>query len=430
MKGLEGRMSPRLAWGLYDWADSAFVTTIVAAVLPVYFASVVCGGSAEVSFRLLFWDVSGSPTSLWGYAASIAALLVAVASPVAGALADAGGRRKVWLASSAALGIASSAMLSLSGPGMVLYTLAFLAVGEVGFSGAQVFYNSLLGDVSRSSGERDSVSSGGFALGYLGGGLLLALNTLMIARPGMFGLADAAAASRAGFATVAVWWAVFSIPLFLFVHEGGPAGRARGSLREAAGMLAGTARDIRSRRDLKLFLIAFLLYNDGIQTVILMASVYGKSDLGLDTSSLVGALLVTQIVGVPGSLGFGRAAGRIGARKALLGGIAAYLAIVLLASGMDDSADFMVLAILVGLFQGGMQAVSRSFFSRLVPPGRNAEYFGFFSVSTRFASIFGPLLFALVRDVTGEGRAAILAVAVLFLAGGAVLWSVRDPEVV
>jgi len=429
MRSPGGRIPPGLAWGLYDWADSAFVTTIVAAVLPVYFASVVCGGSAEVSFRLLFWNVSGDPTSLWGYAASIAALVVALASPLAGALADAGGRRKTWLAASAALGIASAAMLSLSGPGMVLYTLVFLAVGEVGFSGAQVFYNSMLADVSRGVGGRDSVSSGGFALGYLGGGLLLALNTLMISKPGLFGLADAAAASRASFATVAVWWAVFSVPLFLFVHESRPDGRARGSIREAAGMLAATARDILSRRDLLLFLVAFLLYNDGIQTVILMASVYGKSDLGLETSSLVGALLVTQIVGVPGSLGFGWAARRLGARKALLGGVAAYVAIVLLASRMDDSTDFMILAVLVGLFQGGMQAVSRSFFSRLVPAGRGAEYFGFFSVSTRFASIFGPLLFALVRDVTGDGRAAILAVAVLFLAGGAVLSFVRDPEV-
>lgn len=420
-------MSPASAWSLYDWADSAFVTTIVAAVLPAYFASVVCGGG-DVSFRLLSFTVSGSPTSLWGYAVSLAALVVAIVSPVAGAFADAGGRRKACLAAFVSIGVASSIMLSMSGPGAVLFTLVFLVLGEIGFAGGQVFYNSLLTDVS-DTGGRDSVSSHGFALGYLGGGLLLALNTAMITSPGFFGLVDAAQASRASFASVAVWWAVFSVPLFLYVREGRPSAQAGAPRGEAMRMLARAARDIATRRNLLLFLLAFLLYNDGIQTVILMAAVYGKADLGLDTGAMIRALLVTQFVGVPGSILFGRAAARFGARRSLLAGVAAYLAIILLAYRMTDASDFMVLAVLVGLFQGGMQAVSRSFFSRLIPAGMSAEYFGFFSVSTRFASVAGPLLFALVRDVTGDGRAAILAVAVLFLGGGALLAAVKDPEV-
>lgn len=419
-------MKPSLAWSLYDWADSAFVTTVVAAVLPAYFASEVCGGMDSVTLRLFGTGITGSPTSLWGYAVALASLVVALISPLAGALADAGGRRKACLAAFAFVGIASSAMLSLSGPGMALYVLALLVTGEIGFAGAQVFYNSLLTDASDGL-DRDRLSSRGFALGYLGGGLLLALNTAMIARPAAFGLADAAHSCRVSFATVAVWWAVFSVPLFLFVRETKAASSGR-SFARAARMLSDTARDIVSRRNLLLFLLAFLLYNDGIQTVILMAAVYGKSELGLDTASMTTALLVTQIVGVPGSILFGRAASRFGARRSLLAGVAAYLGIVLLASGMTTEAGFLALATLVGLFQGGMQAVSRSFFSRLIPEGRSAEYFGFFSVSTRFASIFGPLLFALVRDVTGSGRAAILSVAALFVGGGAVLAAVKEPE--
>ncbi len=420
-------LSPALAWQLYDCADSAFVTTVVAAVLPVYFASVVCT-AGEVAFSIGPLSVGGSPTSLWGYAVALAAAVVAAVSPAAGALADATGRKKLLLACFASLGVASAAMLSFSGPGMVLYTLAFLVLGDIGFAGGQVFYNALLMSVAPPS-KRDSVSAGGFAAGYLGGGLLLLVNVMMISKPGMFGLADAAAASRASFATVAAWWALLSVPLLVFVREDrtSASGFAEG-MRRARGMLRSTMRDILRRRNLLTFLVAFLLYNDGIQTVILMATVYGRADLGLETGDLILALLVTQAVGVPGSWLYGRAATRIGARRAILVGIGAYILIVLWAFRMNSAAEFTALAALVGLVQGGLQAVSRSFFSRLVPAGMGAEYFGFFSVSTRFASIFGPLLFALVRDLTGSGRSAILAVIVLFLLGGGLMLRVREPE--
>jgi MFS transporter, UMF1 family len=418
-----GDRRARAAWYLYDWADSSFVTTIVAAVLPAYFAGVVCGGP-EVTLRLGPLTISSSPTSLWGYAAGLAAALVAILSPILGAVADAAGRRKAFLALFAVTGMSASALLSLSGPGTVLLTLGLLVLGETGFAGAQVFYNSLLPAVSR-PGERDSVSTGGFAWGYLGGGLLLALNVMMIRNPSAFGLADAAAASRASFLTVAVWWALFSIPLFRFVPE--RSSSRTGATPSAFSSLRRTLRDILHRRDLLLFLLAFLLYNDGVQTVILMATVFGKAELGLDTSDLVTALLITQAVGFPGSFAYGAVARRIGAKKSLFVGIAAYLGIVLWASTVRTALQFTILAALVGLFQGGLQAISRSFFSRLVPEGLEAEYFGFFSISTRFASIFGPLLFALVRDMTGDVRSSILATAVLFVAGGSILSFVRDP---
>jgi len=418
-------MRARTSWYLYDWADSSFVTTVVAAVLPAYFAGVVCAGPQAV-IHLGPLTITSSPTSLWGYAAGLAAALVAVLSPVLGAVADAAGRRKAFLAFFAVAGMSASALLSLSGPGAVLLTLALLVVGETGFAGAEVFYNALLPAISGPA-ERDTVSAGGFAWGYLGGGLLLAVNVLMIRNPAAFGLADSAAASRASFLTVAAWWAVFSLPLFLFVPERrAPVAGLRSSPMRS---LRSTMRDIIRRRDLLLFLIAFLLYNDGVQTVILMATVFGKAELGLETSDLVTALLITQAVGFPGSLAYGAAARRIGSKKSLLGGIAAYLGIVMWAARVRTAAEFTILAALVGLFQGGLQAISRSFFSRLVPEGLEAEYFGFFSISTRFASIFGPVVFALLRDVTGNARSSILATAVLFMAGGAVLCFVREPGV-
>lgn len=423
---MRGFLDPLRAWKLYDWADSAFVTTVVAAVLPAYFAGVVCGGG-KAGFDVLGARVGGSPTSLWGYAVGAAAAVVAVLSPVLGAVADAGGRRKLFLGVFAACGMAASAALSLAGPGMVAFTLAMLAAGEVGFAGAQVFYNSLLVGISPPEG-RDRASAGGFAWGYLGGGILLAINLVMIRKPELFGLEDAAAASRASFISVAVWWALFSVPLFTTVPEGAARTSARSALREGLSTLSATVRALPRRRNLLLFLTAFLLYNDGIQTVILMATVFGKAELGLDTGDLVAALLLTQAVGVPGSMLYGRAASRFGAKRSILAGIAAYMVIVLAASRMRTAAEFTVLACAVGVFQGGLQAVSRSMYSRLIPAGLAAEYFGLFSVSSRFASILGPLMFAAVRDMTGSARVSILATLILFAAGGSVLATVREED--
>jgi len=426
MMSLFRRISPQGAWCLYDWGNSAFVTTIVAAVLPVYFAETVCG-DGPVSFGLFGLTLSGSATSLWGYSMSLAALIVAVLAPVFGAAADAGGRRKQFLAVTTGIGILASAALALTGEGDVAAVLGLLVLGEVGFSGATVFYNSLLVPVAPPA-SRDTVSSRGFAMGYLGGGLLLALNLLMIRRPGLFGMPDAGAAVRLVFVSVAVWWAVFSLPLFVRVPEGASGGEATfgGSLRRGRATLRSTFAHIRGTRNAFRFLAAFLLYNDGIQTVIIMATIFGKDELGLDGGTLIGALLLTQAVGVPGSIAFGRAARRFGARRMLVVGIATYVLVVAYAFRMSTATDFWLLAGVVGLMQGGMQAVSRSLFSRLIPEGMNAEYFGFFSVSQRFASIFGPLLFALVNDLTGSPRISILSLAVLFVAGGLLLASVRE----
>ncbi len=422
------RMTPSTAWCIYDWANSAFVTTVVATVLPIYFAEVICGGQ-PVSWNFLGHSFSSGAPSLWGYAMALAALLVAVSSPVFGAVADAGGRRKQFLGVLTGIGVLASVLLYTTGAGDVWPVLGILVIGQIGFAGSNVFYNSLLVSVAPPE-KRDVVSSRGFAFGYLGGGLLLALNLFMIKSPGTFGFPDSGMATRTVFLTVAVWWALFSIPLFRFVPEG-VSGNAKSfphAFRSGLRTLAGTFRNLSRQKNILRFLVAWLLYNDGIQTVIIMAAIFGKVELGIDTGHLIGALLLTQAVGVPGSILFGRMAGRLGAKRMLLTGIVAYIVIILFAFRMQTTMEFYVLAGVVGLFQGGIQAVSRSFYASMIPSDMNAEYFGFFSVSTRFASIFGPLIFAVIGDLTGSIRLSILSLALIFLAGGWVLRGVREKE--
>ena len=422
------RLSTENAWCLYDWGNSAFVTTVVAAILPVYFAETICGDST-VEWSALGLHISSNATSLWGYAMAAAALLVALLAPVMGAAADAGGRRKQFLGYMTGLGVLASGLLALTGPGDIWPVLALLVAGQVGFAGANVFYNSLLVSAV-SPARRELISSRGYAFGYLGGGVLLAVNLLMIRKPGMFGFQGASTAIRFVFLSVAAWWALFSIPLFARVPEGvsGSAGTLSESVRRGFATLSSTFRHIRSRKNIFRFLLAFLLYNDGVQTVIMMATVYGKAELGLDSGHLIGALLLTQLVGVPGSLIYGWMAKKFGSRRMIYVGIAGYLLIIIYAFWMKTTTDFWILAGAVALFMGGIQAVSRAYYSRMIPPGMNAEYFGFFSISQRFASIFGPLMFAAVSDLTGSSRLSILSLLVLFIAGGLVLRTVRSPN--
>jgi UMF1 family MFS transporter len=422
------RLSRENAWCLYDWGNSAFVTTIVAAVLPVYFAETICAGST-VNWSLLGMNISSNAMSLWGYAMAAAAFLVALMGPVLGAAADAGGRRKQFLGVMTGTGVFAAALLSLTGPGDIWQVLGLLVVGQIGFAGANVFYNSLLVSAVV-PGRRELISSRGYAFGYLGGGILLAVNLLMIRKPSIFGFSDPSVALRYVFLSVAVWWSLFSIPLFIKVPEGISGGERTlaGSIHKGFSSLISTFHHIRGRKNIFRFLLAFLLYNDGVQTVIMMATVYGKTELGLNSGDLIGALLLTQAVGVPGSLIYGWLAKRFGSKKMLYAGIAGYIVIIFYAFWMKKAIDFWILAGMVGLFMGGLQAVSRGFFSRMIPAGMNAKYFGFFSISQRFASILGPLMFALINDITGNSRLSILSLLVLFVSGALVLKTVKSPE--
>lgn len=408
---------PVLAWAFYDWANSAFATTVMAGFFPAFFQR--------------FWSLGVDPTvstSRLGFANGIAGFVVAVLAPVLGAIADRCGRRKRFLIAWSLLGILGTGLLWFVERGEWGWAAALFVVGSIGFAAANVFYDALLLDVARED-ELDRVSAFGYALGYLGGGLLFAFNVLMTVKPGWFGLADAAEAVRVSFVLVALWWLVFLLPLALQVRERpGEAGVSFGAatllgLRE----LVSTLRQVAHYRELALFLVAYWLYIDAVNTIIKMAVDYGVA-LGLPTESLLAALLMTQFVAFPAALVFGWLGERIGARRGILVGIGVYTLATLYAFFLDSVLEFFALAVIIGLVQGGVQSLSRSFFGRLVPEGKGGEFFGFYNMMGKFATVLGPLLVALVALTTGSSRASIASLAILFLAGGLVLLLVREPD--
>jgi len=395
------------AWCLYDVANSALATSVVAAILPPFFA--------EIAARSMPAHMA---TAAWAYASAIALLLAAMAGPVAGAIGDQLGRRKGMLAICVALGSGGTLLLALlSGAGwlalLLLFGLAFIA-----FATGNALYDSLLPGVAAKD-EMHEISARGFAWGYAGGGLLLALNLAWILMPQRFGLPSAAEAIRLSFASVAVWWAGFSIPLFRHVPEPRPqreglsAGQAAGA---AFARIARTIRRVRTQPELITFLAAFWLYSDGIGTVIKMATVYG-SEIGIGRNHLIGALLLVQIVAAPASLAFGRLAGPLGPQRAVAMGLAGYVVITVLGFFMHSAWQFWAIAVLVALVQGGTQSLSRSMFAALVPKGQLGELFGFYSVSEKLAGVVGPLLFGLVAQLAGAGRFAVLTLLPFFIGG-------------
>lgn len=404
-----------MAWALYDWANSAFATTVMAGFFPLFFKQYWnVGVDATVStFRL-------------GLANSAAGLLVALSAPLLGAIADQVGGRKRFLGLFLALGVVcTGALYGVPSGGWVTAAVLYGAA-VVGFSGANIFYDALLMEVA--SAERmDWVSALGYALGYLGGGVLFAFNVALTLWPAAFGLADAAAAVRVSFVSVAVWWALFSVPLFIRVRErGGAAGARVGQgLRQGLRQLAETCRAVRRLKVVFTFLIAYWLYIDGVDTIVRMAVDFGLS-IGLDHKSLIAALLLVQFVGFPAALVFGRLGQAIGPKRGILLGLVVYLGVTVWGSVLDSAAEFYGLAVLIGLVQGGVQALSRSLFARMVPVSRSAEFFGFYNMLGKFAAVIGPLLMGWAGVITGSSRASILAVAVLFLAGGGLLLTVDE----
>jgi UMF1 family MFS transporter len=408
------------AWALYDLANSAFQTTIIAAVFPIYFSQVA---AADLPPAVA--------TSRFAWATTLAILIVAIVAPFLGAVADYAAAKKRLLGVFLGIGAASTLAMYWIQRGDWLFALVLFVIGNVGVAGSIVFYESLLPHLVPES-ELDRVSSAGYAVGYLGGGTLLAINLLMIQRPAWFGIADAGAATRLSLASVAVWWVIFSIPLFRHVAEPPrrlePDERAAGSaVSSGARRLFETFHELRRFRQAFLFLLAFLLYNDGIQTIIRMATTYG-AEIGLDEGTMIGTLLITQFIGVPAAFLFGALAGRIGAQRAVFLGLAAYVGIALLGYFMRTGVHFLILGTLVGMVQGGTQALSRSLFASMIPREKSAEFFSFFGVFERYAGILGPAVFAWVVGHTGTGRTAILSVVVFFVAGAAILARVNVEE--
>jgi MFS transporter, UMF1 family len=415
------------AWALYDWANSGMVTVIVTAVFPIYFSRVACAGMPGVVASRRFAAIT-----------TVSLIVAALISPLLGAWADAAGAKKRLLAWTMALGVAATAALYAVQHGDWLLGGALFGLANVGVVGSFVLYDALLPHVAR-PGELDRLSSAGYALGYVGGGLLLLVDLMLIQHPGWFGLPQGEGLSpamstlptRLAFVSVAVWWLLFSIPLFLRVSEP-PALRPgsvlrRGALREAARDLMRTLRDLVGMRQTLLMLAAFLIYNDGIGTIIRMATTYGE-ELKLDAGAMITAILMVQFVGVPFAFLFGALAGRIGTKRAILSGLAVYFVITLVAWRMDTEREFFVLAFLVGMVQGGVQALSRSLYASLVPSHRSGEFFGLFAILEKFAGVAGPGLFVLASWLTGSSSAAILSVLVFFAVGAVLLTRVDVPR--
>jgi len=416
------------AWAMYDWAASAMQTTIMVAVFPIYFVKVAGAGLP-----------GGAATGRLATINTIALVIIALASPILGAVSDYGGNKKRLLAVFMLIGASSVAGLFFVHTGDLHPASWLFILALIGVTGSFVFYESLLPHIAGRH-EVDRVSTAGYALGYIGGGILLALNLAWIQQPGWFGLpsgpglgeSDATLPARLAFVSVAVWWLLFSIPLFRRVPE--PPRRLEADerqgespIRAAFIRLGETFRELRGYRQAFLMLLAFLIYNDGIQTIIKMATAYG-TELGIDQGALIGAILLVQIVGIPCSFLFGVLAGRIGAKRSLFLGLLAYTGISILGYFMKTATHFYVLAGMVGMVQGGTQALSRSLFASMIPHHKSGEFFGFFSVFEKFAGIFGPLIFAGTIAATGSSRNAILSVIAFFAAGAGILALVNIEE--
>ena len=408
----------RRAWCLYDWANSAFATTVMAALFPPFFRQLaIATGYGEAT-----------ATALWGYVTAGALLLVAVSAPVLGAMADLRGRRKANLVRFAGVGIlATAAFIFLGGRSWPLAAGLFI-VANFGFAASIIFYESLLPALAGPA-DVDRLSTRAYGLGYLGGGLLLILNLAWVTRPDWFGLPGVGFAVKLSFVSVAVWWAVFSWPLWRHVPEppSGASGPAGPPLTAGFRRLAATFRDIRRHRQLLLLLGAYWIYNDGIGTIVKMATAYG-AEIGIGVTDMMGALVLTQLIGVPCALLFGRLAGRIGARRAVLLALSVYVLISVGGYFMRTALHFYLLAGFVGTVQGGAQALSRSLFASLVPRHRSAEFFGFYSTSGKLAGIAGPLVFGLVGQAAGDSRLGILSLVVFFVLGGWLLSRVDVEE--
>lgn len=399
------------SWVLYDWANSAFATTILAAVLPIFYKDVAAKGVA-----------SNLSTSYWGYTQAIAMIIIALLSPVLGAIADHSNCRKLFLRFFAYLGIIGTGLLFFIGEGDYLLASLFFIMGSMGFSGGNIFYDSYLPTIV-SRDRMDYISSLGYATGYLGGGLLLLVNLIMISKPSLFGMPDALIATKMTFVTVALWWFVFSIPIFKFLPKETTRLQTlniKENTRIGFQRIKITLRNISQYRELSKFLIAFWFYNDGIGTIMRMATIYGR-EVGIGKSDLIGALLLTQFVGIPCSLIFGKLGQKIGAKKGTIIALFVYLLITIKGYYLSSALDFWILAGMVGLVQGGAQALSRSLYGSMVPKGKSAEFYGFFGISSKFAAITGPFVFAIVGQITGSSRLGIISVAAFFIIGMFVL---------
>ena len=405
------------SWALYDWANSAFITAITASFFPIFFKEFWSAGvdPADSSFRL-------------GLANSMSSLVVLFMAPILGAIADQGAFKKRFLVFFTALGIVMTAGLHFVDQGLWLLAAILFIFASIGFAGANIFYDALLLDVSGKQ-QLDQVSGLGYGLGYLGGGLFFAICVYLTQRPDLIGLENASQVISITFLATALWWAVFSIPIVTFVkeHKSISARIAGGSIRGGFRQLRITFQKVRRLRMVGLFLLAYWLYIDAVDTIIRMAVDYGMA-IGLPSQSLIIALLLTQFVGFPAAIAFGFLGQKIGAKQGILIGLGVYILITVWGSRIQQSWEFYSIAVLIGLVQGGVQSLSRSLYARLIPVHAAAEFFGFYNMLGKFAAVIGPLMMGWIAMKTGDHRLSILSLLLLFITGAVLLMFVDTRE--
>jgi len=403
-----------VSWALYDWANSAFAVTILTGFFPIFFKSYLASdlSANESTYQL-------------GLANSIASLVVVVLAPLLGSIADQAGRKKSFLFLFTFLGTVMCAALFLVQAGQWQLALVIYILSVIGFSGGVTFSDSLLVHVAGQD-RLDTVSALGYALGYLGGGVLFAFCVWLTQQPDLFGLKDSVAAIQVSFLLVAVWWALFSIPVFLIVKEPLPAKQIISNvnpLRAGWAQLRQTFSEIKKLKVVMIFLIAYWLYIDGVDTVVRMAVDYGLS-LNLDSSDLITALLLTQFISFPSSLLFGFMAKYIGVKQGIYAGLGVYSLVIFWAWQMQEAWEFYWLAAMIGLVQGGVQSLSRSLYARLIPQRRSAEFFGFYNMLGKFAAVIGPFMVGGITLLTGSHRQGMLSILILFISGAVLLFFV------
>ncbi len=403
-----------ISWALYDWANSAFATTVMAGFFPIFYKS--------------YWAIDLSnleSTAMVGYANSLSGLIIVLLAPILGAYADIGTKRKKLLLLFASLGILCTASFYFIPQGEWMLAALLYAIAAVGFSGGNVFYDSLIVSVSDNE-NRNRVSALGYSLGYLGGGLLFLINVIMFLNPQLFGIESQSNAVLLSFFMVAVWWAFFSVPLLRNVKEQDSERenpRFFQALKQSFNEVYQTLSEVRKYKNVAIFLLAYWFYMDGIDTIVRMATAYG-TDIGLEASSMITALILTQFVGFPSTLIFGYFADRLGFKKILTIGILIYILISIFASRITTAAEFYAMAIVVGLVMGGVQAVSRAYFSSIIPKDKEAQFFGFYNLVGKSAVVAGPALLAWISMIFNTPRAGILGLLVLFIPGLILLWMI------
>jgi UMF1 family MFS transporter len=418
---MAGKNDPRtvFGWCMYDWANSAYITTAVG-LLPIFFANSVVGKNGA--------DLLGHhfrADELWGFTVGLAGVVSFVLAPVLGAIADFSASKKRFLLAFAYSGALFTILLYLMHSGDVLKTLFFFLFSQIGFVNANVFYDAFLPHIA-SDDKLDDVSAKGYAYGYVGGGLQFGIALALVALHDKIGLTREHAA-RIGIASSGLWWAVFTLFMARYLHEA-PATQKLPERylrlpRPAAFLAVGFTRTIRTMlraagyRHLILFLLAFMLYNEGIQTVINMASAYGTVELNLSPTVLMLTLLIIQFVAIVGSLAFSRIADRIGTKKAIMLSLLVWCGVVLYAYFIQTAAQYFIVGMVVGLAMGAAQALSRSYYGSMVPEEASAEFFGFYTVFTKFSAIWGPWAFALITHFAHSARTAIVSLIFFFLVG-------------